>query len=363
MGFKCGIVGLPNVGKSTIFNALTNQNVDASNYPFCTIDPNVGVVPLKDDRLNNIKKIIGSVKLTPTTLEFIDIAGLVKGANIGEGLGNQFLGHIQRVDAIAHIVRCFEDTNIIHSSSEINPVADAEIIITELILKDLETVENRFDKIKTAARTGDKTLKTELDLLQEFKDNLERNRQLKHAAITANQLELIKSLNLLTLKPTMYIANIDEDHLDNNQFYSQIMEYAKKSDEPCIPFCAKIQAELAELDDESKQEFLVELGLDEIGFTQILKTGYSILNLITFFTANENEAHAWTIPQNTAVVKAAGKIHTDFEKGFIKAEIIKYDNLIKYNSESELRDQGLINLQGKSYIVEDGDIINFKFSK
>ncbi len=363
MGFKCGIVGLPNVGKSTIFNALTSNTVDASNYPFCTIEPNVGIVPLADLRLNKIAEIVGSLKVTPTTLEFVDIAGLVKGASQGEGLGNQFLSHIQSVDAIAHVVRCFDDPNVAHSADKLDPISDVETIILELIIHDMEVVERRIEKLQKGARTGDKKLAAELELLIKIQNQFSQNIQAKFINLSSAEIEMIRVLNLLTLKPMMFIANIDEDHLDNNQYVTELSKYAAKLGELCIPFCGKAQAEISQLDDtESKIEFLKEWGLDELGLNKIIDAGYKTLNLITFFTANKNEAHAWTIPNRTIVLKAAGKIHSDFETGFIRAEVIKFVNLVNYGSESKLREKGLIEVHGKDYIVEDGDLIYFRFN-
>jgi len=362
MGFKCGIVGLPNVGKSTIFNALTTQQVDASNYPFCTIEPNVGIIPLRDDRLSQVAELTGSRKTTPTTLEFVDIAGLVKGASKGEGLGNQFLNHIQAVDAIAHVVRCFEDSNVAHTTSELNPVNDIEIINTELILKDLEIIERRLEKSRKMARTGDKEIKKEVTILEHIAQQLNLNQQIKHMSLDEKERSIMSSLNLITTKPCFYIANIDEEHMQDNRYVNKLRDYTAEKGELVVPFSGKVQAEISQLDDESQEVFLKELGLEETGFDKIVRIGYKILDLITFFTANENEARAWTIPRNTLVHKAAGKIHTDFERGFIKAEVIKVADLIEYGSEHNLRDSGKIAIHGKDYIVEDGDLIYFRFN-
>ncbi len=361
MGFKCGIIGLPNVGKSTIFNALTAQQVDASNYPFCTIEPNIGIIPLKDERLLHIQKIAGSAKLTLTSMEFVDIAGLVKGASQGEGLGNQFLNHIQAVDALAHVVRCFEDANVAHTSLSLDPVSDVEIITTELILKDLEIVEHRIDRLNKSIKSGDKEIKAELEILIFIRDQLSKNVQIKHMPLSDDALKIVQGINLLTLKPALFIANVDEGHMSANIHVQQLEAYAQQLNQPCVLFCGKAQAEIAQLDHESQLEFLKALGLDEFGLTRIVRVGYQILHLITFFTANQNEAHAWTIPQGTSVWKAAGKIHTDFEKGFIKAEVIKYPDIIREGSEAKLREKGFIAIHGKDYIVEDGDLILFRF--
>ena len=362
MGFKCGLVGLPNVGKSTIFNALTAQQVDASNYPFCTIEPNVGIVPLKDKRLDRIGEIIGSVKVIPTILEFIDIAGLVKGASKGEGLGNQFLNHIQGVDAIAHVVRCFDEKNVAHTSSELDPVNDIEVITTELMLKDLEIVERRLSKLRQAVKTGAPELKKQLDVISEFEKNLSQGIPLKKIDLSDLGKEMIQEMNLLTVKPSIYIANVSEDNLENNPHAQNLIQYANERGEKYVIISGKVQEEIAQLDAESQKEFLTEWGLDELSLDKIVRAGYQVLNLITFFTANENEAHAWTIPAGTSVQKAAGRIHTDFEKGFIKAEVIKYNDLIKHGSEYEVKHHGLMGLHGKDYIVEDGDLIFFRFN-
>lgn len=360
MGFNCGLVGLPNVGKSTIFNALTSQLVPASNYPFCTIDPNVGIVPLRDERLERIGRIVGSAKITPTSLEFIDIAGLVKGANKGEGLGNQFLNHIQGVDAIAHVVRCFEDENVAHTSPQLNPVGDIEIIMTELMLHDLEVVERQLDKLKQAIKSGDPKMKQRLAALSEIQARLSEGIPLKKMDLTDAGRELIQEINLLTIKPAIFIANVDENHYEDSPFVAQLQEFSEKMGEPCVKISGKVQEEISQLDGESQNEFLNEWGLDELSLNKIVRAGYQVLDLITFFTANQNEAHAWTIPRGTTVQKAAGKIHTDFEQGFIKAEVIKYDELIDVGSEVKLREAGKIAIHGKDYVVEDGDLVFFR---
>jgi len=361
MGFRCGLVGLPNVGKSTIFNALTAQQVAASNYPFCTIDPNIGIVPLKDERLEYIARTVGSAKITPTTLEFIDIAGLVEGASKGEGLGNQFLNHIQAVDAIAHVVRCFEDKNVAHTSARLDPVADAEVVITELILKDLEIVERRLAKLSSAAKSGDPALKKQQQIFSMIREELARGIPLKKMELTPETEEVIAELNLLTIKPAIFIANVDEDSSAGNSYSEQLQRFAEQQQEPFVVICGKVQEEISQLDVESQKEFLAEWGLDELGLDKIVRAGYQALDLITFFTANRNEAHAWTIPRGTPVQKAAGKIHTDFEKGFIKAEVIKLDDLKKHGSEAKLKELGLIAVHGRDYIVRDGDLIFFRF--
>lgn len=362
MGFKCGLVGLPNVGKSTIFNALTALQVDASNYPFCTIEPNVGIVPLKDERLDKIGEIIGSAKVTPTTLEFIDIAGLVKGASKGEGLGNQFLNHIQGVDAIAHVVRCFKDENVAHTSSDFDAKNDLEVVLTELIMKDLEIVERRIAKLKQSIKSGDPKMKKQLEIVSEFERFLSQGKPLKEVELSIIAEEIIQEMNLLTIKPAIYIANVSEDKCDDETQAENLHQFGKKHGEPLVTISGKVQEEISQLDPESQKEFLDEWGLEELSLDKIIRAGYEVLNLITFFTANENEAHAWTIPAGTTVQKAAGKIHTDFEKGFIKAEVIKFNDLIAHGSETEVKHHGLMGVHGKDYIVEDGDLVFFRFN-
>ncbi len=361
MGFNCGIIGLPNVGKSTIFNALTAQNVPASNYPFCTVDPNFGSVPLQDPRLNTIQKIIGSAKSVPTTLEFVDIAGLVKGASRGEGLGNKFLSFIQQVDSIAHIVRCFEDSNISHINTEIDPESDSDIVNLELILRDIDTINKRVRTLKRIAQAGDKKAREEIDILESIQKFLDQEKLITEVELSPQQQQNLRPLNLLTAKPVLYIANVDEAHKSDNKYSSKLKELAEKRQAAFLQFCGKTQAEIAELDPESQKIFLKELDLDELGLEKLVRAEYNLLNLITFFTANENETHAWTVSKGTNVQKAAGKIHSDFEQGFIKAEVMKYSDLENYGSEQLLREHGLVAKHGRDYIVNDGDIIFYRF--
>jgi len=360
MGFKCGLVGLPNSGKSTIFNAITNLGVEASAYPFCTIDPHFGIVPLEDDRLNRIQQMIGSAKKTPTILEFVDIAGLVQGASKGEGLGNQFLSHIGRVDAIAHVVRCFEDPNVSHPYETLNPIRDVQIVTTELILKDLEIVEKRFAKCQNVAKSGDLQAKKLCIDLEQFVSLLSSGKTIRSMNLNSFQKQLARELNLLTAKPEIFIANGDENHLTKNSLVESLNEYALSLQSPCISLCGKVQAEISTLDQKDQLEFLQAMGLDETGLQKLVNAGYTALELITFYTANENEAHAWTIPKGTLALHAAGQVHTDFERGFIKAEVMAYDDLIKYGSPKALHDRGLVLIHGKDYIVKDGDVIFFR---
>jgi len=360
MGFKCGIVGLPNIGKSTIFNALTTMQVEASAYPFCTISPNVGVVPVVDSRLDKIFELAGSAKSTPTVLEFVDIAGLVKGASHGEGLGNQFLSHIQATDALAHVVRCFVDENVAHIDPKLDPVRDAEIINYELLLKDLDIVEKRLERVTKKLRAGEPAVKEESEILHYLQEQLSSGISVREMDLDKKALQIILQLNLLTIKPTFYIANVDEDNLKQNPWYAALEKYASKKNQRCLKFCGKAQAEIAQLDSESQLEFLQALELDELGLPKIIRTGYDILDLVTFFTANKNEAHAWTTPRNTRIQKAAGLIHSDFETGFIRAEVIKSKDLEQYNSILKLHEKGLVSVQGKGYLVQDGDLILIK---
>jgi GTP-binding protein YchF len=360
MGFQCGLVGLPNSGKSTIFNSITNQGVEASAYPFCTIDPHVGIIKLEDERLDFIYQNIGSAQKTPTILEFVDIAGLVKGASKGEGLGNQFLSHIGRVDAIAHIIRCFSDPNVSHPYETLDPIRDTNIVTLELILKDIEILEKRISKLRTIAKSGDLQAKKLIVSIEPLLNHLSTEKEIRTFKLNDTQKSLVREYNLLTAKPVIIIANVDEANMTNNNMIKELSDYADSLNTPCLPFYGKIQAEIAELDQNEQLEFLQAMGLTETALQKILKAGYNILNLITFFTANEKESHAWTIPTGTKIQKAAGKVHTDFEKGFIKADIIQLKELKEHGSIKKLHELGLVASHGRDYLVQDGDLVYFR---
>ena len=365
MSLQAGIVGLPNVGKSTLFNAITKKNILAANYPFATIDPNVGVVTVPDKRLEFLENLYLPKSLVPTTYEFTDIAGLVKGASSGEGLGNKFLSHIREVDAIVEVVRCFDDSNIIHVEGGVDPIRDIEIINVELMLADLEIVENRINKIgKKTMMTKDKETKLEVELLEKIKDSLEKNIPLRRLEYTEEELKLIKNFHFLTIKPIIYMANISEEDLvnDGNIYVDKVREYAKSENAEVITVSAKIESELAELSDEDKIEFLNDLGIKESGLDKLIKATYDLLGLATYFTAGEDECRAWTFKKGMKAPECAGIIHSDFERGFIKAEVMSYDDLEKYGTELKVKEAGRLRLEGKEYIMQDGDICHFRFN-
>lgn len=363
---KLGIVGLPNVGKSTLFNSLTKAGAESANYPFCTIDPNVGIVPVPDERLQALANLYNSQKIIPASIEFVDIAGLVKGASKGEGLGNQFLANIREVDAIVHVVRCFEDSNIIHVDGSIDPLRDIETINLELIFSDIEVIERRMQRASKGAK-NDKTLAKEVELLKRLKEYLEEGKLAKgFTTDDEEELELLKSYNLLTYKPVIYAANVTEDDLmddgANNPQVASVREFAKGENSEVFVICAQIEQEMAELDDEEKKMFLEDLGLKESGLEKLIRASYSLLGLISYLTAGPQETRAWTITKGTKAPGAAGKIHTDFERGFIRAEVVNYTNLIELGSYNAAKEKGLVRSEGKEYVVQDGDVILFRFN-
>ena len=364
MGFKCGIVGLPNVGKSTLFNSLSSAKAESANYPFCTIEPNVGMIPVPDPRLDKLTELVKPKQTVPTVVQIVDIAGLVKGASKGEGLGNKFLSNIRECEAVLHVLRCFDDGNIVHVENSVDPIRDKEIIDTELQFKDLESLEKKLDRTKKMTKGGNKEAMKEVEIVQKFIDHIEQGRNARTIEASENEWEVVKELGLLTAKKVLYVCNVDEGSLpDGNAYVDRVREAVKDEDAGIMVISAAFEEQVVEFEDEAeKQELLETVGLDEPGLAKLIRKAYELLGLETYFTAGEKEVRAWTIPQGTRAPQAAAVIHTDFERGFIRAEVIKYGDMVEYGSEAAIKEVGKLHVEGKEYVVEDGDIMHFRFN-